>query len=174
MADHETSSEPGRTTGRWQTSPVPATTVPRPHSTGECELPSSELEVQALLSEEAILRYLAQLPDSLEELRQQREVILRDRITAKADAYKYDRIGAQCTTREALKRNARRAGNSLLMVRTADEKLEAIRRKREALESGCPCGSCAKPCFLTPAFCLEHGRSCTGHEPDITVDGETV
>lgn len=138
------------------------------------ELPPSEHEAQIRHTEEAVLLCLARLPDSVKELRQQREAVRERRTAAKADAYKYTRLGAQSTTREALKRNARRAGNSLQMVRTADEKLEAIRRKLEALEAGCPCGSCAKPCFLSPAFCLKHGHACDGHEPDVTVDGEKV
>lgn len=125
--------------------------------------------------ESIILAYLAQLPDGVEELRQQQAAIRAQREEAQAKARKYDRIQARCTTQEAIRRNARRSGNSLLMVRTADEKLEAIRRKLEALEAGCPCGSCAKPCFLQRLDCPEHGDACDGHKPDApTVAGEAV
>lgn len=83
------------------------------------------------LNEQAVAAYMAALPDdpaALAAKTAEQEARLANWL-AKARTYS-DRMD-RCTTFEARRRNARRAGVSLQHAQTAREWLEAIRRKTE-------------------------------------------
>lgn len=83
------------------------------------------------VNEQAVAAYMAELPSDPAALAAkvaEHEAELSSWL-AKARTHS-DRMD-RCTTFEARRRNARRAGNSLLHAQTAREWLEAIRRKTE-------------------------------------------
>ncbi|PPS89409.1 hypothetical protein [Streptomyces sp. MH60] len=83
------------------------------------------------VNEQAVVAYLARLPDdpaALAAKAAEQEARLAYWLAqARTYSYRMDR----CTTIEARRRNARRAGVSLQHAQTAREWLEAIRRRTE-------------------------------------------
>lgn len=90
---------------------------------------SEEAATVYLVDEGAILLYMARLPSDPEELCQRQMILHQERARAEGNVTKYSRLQARCVTREGIRRNANRVGQSILQVRTKDEQLEAVRRK---------------------------------------------